>query len=206
MVHDAQKVMESTVVGITGSIGAGKSLVGEILADNNVPVIDTDAVVHQLLENNDPIRRAIINRFGPKVLDENQNIDRKKVADIVFHDQVARSQLESILHPAVLAECNRRLSGLTKEPVVAVLVPLLFEAGLEREYDQIWTVTTRDDILRDRLRRKRGMNDGQIEARLKAQLPQEEKARRSHHIIDNSGTVADTSRQIMDILAQLRTS
>lgn len=205
LVNQDQQANECLVVGITGSIGAGKSLVGELLAGEGVPIIDTDAIVHLLLQSNEHIQRAIVNRFGPGVLAADRTIDRGKLAQLVFADHQARTNLEAILHPAVLAECNRQLAALSDRKIVAVLVPLLFEAGLEREYDQIWTVITRDDILLARLREKRGMSDAQINARLSIQLPQAEKAARSHKVIDNSGTISETKNQILNILAQLRT-
>src|SRR5271156_6190816 len=119
-----------TLVGITGTIGSGKSTVGKILASMGVPVIDTDLVVHELLSTPNAVRAAVVERFGSEITkpDAGGAIDREKLGAIVFHDQQARRDLEAITHPAVLLECRRRAQEHKDRKVVAFLVPLLFEA------------------------------------------------------------------------------
>jgi dephospho-CoA kinase len=191
------------VVAITGSIGSGKSLVGDILQKRGYRVIDTDAVVHHLFENSKELKSAILERFGPVIIGPNGSIDRTALAAIVFDDSGARRDLERIVHPAVLNECDRMLDTMSGDRPVFMLIPLLFETGLEKRYDEIWSVITNDAILRERLIKRRKMTADEVNRRLSAQLPQPEKARRSHRVINNSGTIAETEAQIDAILDKL---
>ncbi len=193
-----------TILGITGVIGSGKSLVGRILEDAGEPVIDTDKVVHELLTNDTPTRAAVAERFGKDVQREDGAIDRPKLARIVFANDDDRKALEAIVHPAVRAECRRRIDAMPDEDVVAVLVPLLFEAGIEEAYDIIWTVVTELPILRERLRNRDQLTDEQIDARLAAQWPQEQKRTLADTVIDNSGTIADTTSIVLAELAAIK--
>lgn len=193
-----------TILGITGVIGSGKSLVGRILEDAGEPVIDTDKVVHELLTNDTPTRAAVVERFGKDVQREDGAIDRPKLARIVFANDEDRKALEAIVHPAVRAECRRRIDAMPDEDVVAVLVPLLFEAGIEEAYDIIWTVVTELPILRERLRNRDQLTDEQIDARLAAQWPQEQKRTLADTVIDNSGTIADTTSIVLAELAAIK--
>ncbi len=193
-----------TILGITGVIGSGKSLVGRILEDAGEPVIDTDKVVHELLTNDTPTRAAVVERFGKDVQREDGAIDRPKLARIVFANDEDRKALEAIVHPAVRAECRRRIDAMPDEDVVAVLVPLLFEAGIEEAYDIIWTVVTELPILRERLRNRDQLTDEQIDARLAAQWPQEQKRMLADTVIDNSGTIADTTSIVLAELAAIK--
>lgn len=197
--------MAAKVIAITGSIGAGKSLVGELLRERGYTVIDTDEVVHDLFENSSDLQQAIVERFG-QAATTNGILDRIKLGVLVFDDAVARKDLERIVHPAVLNACDRILDQLPPDSTVFMLVPLLFEAGLEQRYKEVWTVTANEAILRERLRHNRGLTDDQIDKRLAAQMPQQEKARRSHRVINNSGTVSDTTRQLDSILQELQAS
>lgn len=197
--------MAAKVIAITGSIGAGKSLVGELLRERGYTVIDTDEIVHDLFENSAELRQAIIERFGETATTKGQ-LDRIKLGALVFDDAVARKDLERIVHPAVLNACDRILDQLPSESIVFMLVPLLFEAGLEQRYKEVWTVTANEATLRERLRQNRGLTDDQIDKRLAVQMPQQEKARRSHRVINNSGTVSDTTRQLDTILQELQAS
>lgn len=200
---DSQRT-EPTILGITGVIGSGKSLVGRILEDAGEPVIDTDKVVHELLTNDTPTRTAVIERFGSDIQREDGSIDRPMLARIVFSNDEDRKSLEAIVHPAVRAECRRRIDTMPNEDVVAVLVPLLFEAGIEQAYDIIWTVVTELPILRERLRKRDELTDEQIDARLAAQWPQEQKRQLADTVIDNSGTIADTTSIVLAELAAIK--
>ncbi|MBI4534521.1 MAG: dephospho-CoA kinase [Candidatus Melainabacteria bacterium] len=194
--------MHSKVIGITGTIGSGKSTIGKILTDHSIPVIDTDHIVHELLSTDTQVRRAVIERFGPAIMhsDKVGSVDRTKLAGIVFQNIRAKQDLESIVHPAVIAEYRRQSKELARYPVVAVLVPLLFEAGIASEFDEVWTVLTAEDVLRQRLKSRENLSSIEIDKRLAAQWPQEQKASRSHRIIDNSGSLEETRHQVEVLL------
>ena len=195
------------IIGITGTIGSGKSTVGEIINKEAIPVIDTDHIVHNLFNSDTAIISAIRDRFGPEVIIHNggaQEIDRIKLGKIIFNDKDAKKDLEAIVHPATILACRRIIAQHSESPIVAVLVPLLFEARLESEYDQIWTVYTDLDVLTNRLSERDDLDQNEIEKRLSAQLSQEEKIKRANHVINNSGTKDETKAQIITLLDKIR--
>ncbi|MGE0264965.1 MAG: dephospho-CoA kinase [Candidatus Obscuribacterales bacterium] len=192
------------IIGITGSIGSGKSTVGRILTDLDVPVIDTDLIVHDLLASDQAVIAAITDRFGKDVTGLETGIDRTRLGRLVFADPEARRDLEKIVHPATILECRRRIEARAAGGLVAVLVPLLFEAGLESEYDEIWTVFTDEESLKRRIMERDGLSAEDADSRLAAQLSQAEKISRSRHIIDNSGTKENTRKQVEALIEKLR--
>jgi len=189
------------IIGITGTIGSGKSTVGNTLRSMEVPVIDTDHLVHQLLSEPGTTRDLVVQRFGPTTQNTNGSINRAELGKLVFQDDNARQDLENIVHPAVFIEMSRQISTFSDRPVVAVLIPLLFEVSAEKYFTEIWAVITAEDILYDRLKQRDKLSEEEIKQRLSAQLPQEQKAARAHHVIDNSGTVENTRQQVKALLA-----
>src|SRR5262249_33428930 len=139
-------------------------------------------------------QNLIIERFGKSVLSQStsgngKQIDRQALGRIVFADAQARKDLEKIVHPRVRQVCRKRVEEIAlggKSRLVAVLVPLLFEANLQGEYNQVWTVITNESVLKSRLAHREGLSDHQIEQRLAAQLSQKEKAAKANKVIDNS--------------------
>lgn len=194
------------ILGITGTISSGKSLVGKILSERGVPVFDSDQIVHDLLSMDTPTRKAVVDRFGESVVDGTGNgaINRAALGKIVFSDAQARKDLEAIVHPAVIKENRRRIHEHPNNAVVAVLAPLLFEAGLKNEYNEIWTITTDLETLKQRLRQRDKLSEAEVERRLAAQWSQEKKASMSDATVDNSGTPDNTARQVDELLQKLR--
>lgn len=188
------------VIGITGTIASGKSLVGKLLEKLKVPVIDTDHVAHDVLRTDTEVKSALRARFGDGIFNSDGEINRKSLGAIIFSDDAARHELDRIVHPAVIRACRKRVYELGDVPVVALLVPLLFEAGLDSQYDEIWTVIASDEVVRERLKKRDGLTDDEANKRIAAQYPQAEKAKRSHHVIDNSGTEDDTMKQVRFIM------
>jgi len=198
----AKKPDKTTVLGITGTIASGKSTVGKLLAERGIPVIDTDQLTHDVLAHDVSTKKAIVEQFGEDVL-TNASIDRKKLGKIVFDNADFRRKLEQIVHPNVVMACRRKLAELKHEKVVAVLVPLLFEAGVQDEYDEIWTVYTADQVLQERLGARDKLDAEAIRQRLAAQLPQAEKCSRADQVIDNSFTEIETARQVDLLIKKL---
>jgi dephospho-CoA kinase len=195
------------VIGITGTIGSGKSRVGNILNRLGIPVIDSDIVVHDLFSDDQSLKNAIRSHFGDNVIQQSnglETIDRDALGRIVFADAEARKALEHIVHPAAISECQRRISAVDDSDLVAVLVPLLFEAGLEKQYDEIWAIYTNEETLRKRLSARDKLSADEIDQRLSAQLPQKEKIERSTEMIDNSGKPEETERQVIALVDKVR--
>ncbi|MBI4534501.1 MAG: dephospho-CoA kinase [Candidatus Melainabacteria bacterium] len=183
-------------IGITGGIACGKSAVGKYLSGKGIPVIDTDHLGHELLGSPNPAYQKLLDRFGTDLVDKPGGpISREKLAKIVFVDKQAKADLEAITHPAIENLLDERINSLNGEDIVVVLVPLLFECGLEPKYDEIWAVLVDHKTQVSRLKARNNLTDEQAMVRINSQWPQEKKAARSHRIIDNSGTLDETYRQ-----------
>lgn len=182
-------------IGLTGNIACGKSTVGKLLAARGAEYIDADRLTHRLLEAGTPENDRIVERFGPDMRAADGRIDRPKLGAMVFSDPAALKDLEAILHPGVRAAIRRAMEAATA-PLVIVDAIKLFESGLYKELDTAWVVTCpRAEQLR-RLTTERGLTPEQAAIRIGAQGSQEEKVRLANVVIDNSGSLADTERQI----------
>jgi dephospho-CoA kinase len=190
------------LIGITGTIGSGKSTVGKLLEERGVPVIDSDNVVHELLNTPNTVQQSVVDRFGKEIL-KNGAVDRIELGKKVFNDARARKELESIIHPAVIMECRRRAYAHKDKPVVAILAPLLFEAGLGSEYDEVWTVYASQAVLHERIKQRDRLSDNDIEKRIAAQWPQDRKAELAKHVINNSGSEEETRKQVGTLIDKL---
>ena len=194
------------IIGITGSLGTGKNLVGSILSELGVFVIDTDEIVREILKTNNKITQNIADNFGDSILnkDNHEYIDRTALAKIIFNDENKRKKLESILHPEVKYLLSSVINLSKDRQIIAVLVPLLFEANLQNQFHETWCVICNKDVQMTRLLSKGYIIDD-AKARINAQLTQDEKAKRSDFIIDNSGNEGITKEQIikrLQLLAQ----
>lgn len=187
-------------IAITGSLGVGKSTVGKILEDLNYLVIDTDQIVHELLSKKNYVSDKVLSEFGDSIKDEGEKIiNRKKLAEIVFSDPEKKVSLETIVHPAVRKIVAETTSLNADKDKIFVLIPLLFESKLENIYDEIWCVKC-DEVIQYKRLSERGMSPEESSARIKYQLPQDEKIERSDVVIDNSGSIEETKSQILERL------
>lgn len=195
------------VIGITGTIGSGKSAVGHILTEMGIPVIDSDKVVHDLFATNKVLKDRLVAEFGQAIVsDSGVGIDRKALGKIVFSNPKAKEQLEDIVHPLTIEACLKELSKYSGQEIIAILVPLLFEAAPHLGYDEIWAVITAEKILLERLTSRDKISLEQALQRLNAQFSQERKAKNATHVIDNSGSLEQTSAQVENLISKLRAS
>lgn len=192
-------------IGITGTISSGKSWVGTVLKEAGVPVLDTDDVVHQLYRHDSGLRDELQRNFGDQVIDPEGNINRPALRDIVFNDKQKLDLLEKIVHPRVTEKVKAFFDDKQLlSPLRVVLVPKLFESKTEHLYNEVWTVVVKPPSeLVNRLMKRAGISREEAENRLAAQLSQEEKAARSHRIIDNSGSKEDTKALVLRVLQEI---
>lgn len=192
------------LIGVTGSLGTGKSLVGKILSKEGICVVDTDNLVGEILKNRNLITKKLIKTFGKGILSKGRRefLDKKIISNIVFENELKRKKLEAIVHPEVQKRLKNFLATNKKEYIIAVLIPLLFEAGLQRYYDETWCVICDEKTQLKRLQEK-GYLYSEAKNRIKAQLPQKVKAKRADYVINNSGTITSTKNQVMKRLKQL---
>jgi len=188
------------VLGLTGSIGMGKSTTAKLFAEAGVPVYDADATVHELYEG-DAVP-AIEAAFPGTTADG--KVDRAKLSARVVHDPVAIKQLEAIVHPMLGASRQRFFEDAEASgaPVVVVDVPLLFETGGEKRVDAVVVVTTTPELQRERVLARDTMDDKKLNSILARQMPDEEKRKRADFIVDTSHGLDPVRERIRDILDQ----
>lgn len=193
------------VIGLTGGIACGKSSVGAILRKLGVKVIDADEIAHRIYLPGTQGYRKIIREFGPDILDNDGQIDRKRLGKIVFHSPEALTKLEGITHPAIMQEIKNGINTARSEncPLIVVEVPLLFEAGLEDQFDCIWVVSAPFDIQIKRLMKRNGLTVEEAEARLAAQLPLSYKEGKADVIIYNNKELYHLEDEIKRLLATI---
>ena len=185
-----------TVIGLTGGIGSGKSLVAGLLAERGAAVIDADTVAHLVYRPGSAGWRAVVAAFGDEVVDKDGAISRRRLGRIVFSDAAARRRLNAIVHPRVRTLLADRIARARRggARVVVVEVPLLVEAiraggAWARTYDEIWVVTAPEQQVIDRLLARGGMDEARIRAVMEAQASSEERLHYADVVIDNSAGV-----------------
>ncbi len=190
------------LVGLTGNYGMGKSTVLSMFEKLGATILDTDKIVELLLTEKD-ILEKIRRLLGDKVFDENGSLNKKKVANLVFKNNKLRYLLEDILHPLVFERIHFFLDKINKkDKVIMIAVPLLYERGYEERFDKTITVYAKEETALNRLG-KEVITREEALLRLKAQLPIEEKIKRSDFIIDNNDTTEKTMAQVEIIYKKL---
>lgn len=189
------------VVALTGNYGMGKSTVAHLFRELGAITLDLDDIVDDLLRE-DSVLKEIRKILGNRVF-SGKDIDRSKVAEIIFSDKEKRDLLERLIHPLVIERMREFLKKTDRKRVIIVEIPLLFEKGHEDEFDKIITVYTDLETALKRLENK-GIKRDQALMRLKAQMTVDEKIRRSDFVIDNNGTINDTKRQVIMIYNRVR--
>lgn len=187
------------ILGLTGSIGMGKSTVAQMFRDLNVPVFDADATVHALQGPDGALLPAIEAAF-PGTTGPN-GVDRPRLRDRIFNDPDARRRLESIVHPAVATERQRFLAAHADAPLVVLDVPLLFETGGDSRCDSVAVVSAAAAVQRARVLARPGMTESAFAAILATQLPDAEKRARAQHVIHSDTTLAATQAQVAALVA-----
>lgn len=187
------------ILGLTGSIGMGKSTTAKLFAEAGVPVYDADATVHELYEGE--AAPAIEAAFPGTT--SNGKVDRAKLSAKVVHDPAAMKQLEQIVHPMLGASRQKFFdeAEASGAPVVVVDVPLLFETGGEKRVDAVVVVTSSPEIQRERVLARGTMDAAKLDSILARQLHDAEKRRRADFVVDTSHGLDPVRAQIADILA-----
>jgi dephospho-CoA kinase len=198
---------EQRVVGLTGGIAAGKSVVAGFLRDLGAPVVDADAIAHELTAPGTPLVARIAEAFGPDVLASGDRLLRDRLAARVFRDPEARRRLEGITHPAIMAEARRRVVEYQHagHAVVVYEAALIVETGRHHAFDLLVVVRADHAVRMQRLRQRDGLTAEQARQRLASQLPQEAKERVADYVIDNSGALEETRIRTVALWEQLNT-
>lgn len=184
-------------IALTGGIGAGKSLVADLFAELGAICIDSDQLAREVIERGKPGFDEVISRFGDEILLDGE-IDRAKLAAIVFKDADARKDLENIIHPKIRELAARITSRAGEKAVVINEIPLLFETQGHNRFDLVITVEAKIEDRRSRLL-ARGLKDYEIEKRIAAQATREERESISDFVIENYGDVSALEKKVLSI-------
>ncbi len=199
--------MALTVVGLTGGIASGKSTVSSLLKDKGAAIIDADEIAKEIMSKGKPVWVNVVNHFGEQILnDDKSDIDRKKLADIVFSDRIQLEALNSLTHPEILKEIKKQLENYKKagRKVIVIDAALLLESGLDALVDEVWLVAVDEKTQIKRLiMREKDMAHAQALNRIKSQMPLKEKLKYANRVIDNNAGIEETREQIDEIWREI---
>jgi dephospho-CoA kinase len=184
-------------IALTGGIGSGKSLAAEYFEELGAVVIDSDQLARDAIERGSPGFDEVVARFGDSILSGGE-IDRSKLAEIVFRDEVARKDLEAIIHPRVREIATRIGARTAQDGVVINQIPLLFETNGQGRFDLVITVSASLENRRARLA-ERGLKSYEIERRIAAQASDEQRASIADIVIENNGSIEELERKVLEV-------
>ena len=193
-------------IGLTGGIASGKSSVGQWLKGQGIPVLDADLYALHALAPGQAASHAVMARYGNEVISagsdpEAAELDREALGAIVFSDPTQRQWLEELVHPLVRQEFESNLNRLVSEPIVVLMIPLLFEAGLDNLCTEVWVVDCLPEQQRQRLIDRNGLTIEDADRRIQSQWPLAKKVGLADQVIDNSGEPEGWLSQAFQLLA-----
>ena len=191
------------VLGLTGGIGAGKSVVAMMFAQLGADVIDADRLARDMVQPGQPALEEIATAFGPDILLPDGRLNRSKLAGIIFADAAARAKLNAITHPRIRERMDAEIAARGSGPGVLVVdIPLLYENDRTHSVDKVIVVWVDPQTQLRRLNERDGLSAEEAGKRIAAQMPLDEKRARADHVIDNTGSLESTRRQVEAIYGQ----
>lgn len=194
------------VYGITGGIGAGKSAVTNYLRSKGCIVLDADELSREVEAKDAPLLRVLVKEFGIEIINEDGELDRRKLAEIAFASRDKTKRLNELVQTAVLVralEKIHRMGVKYSDDIVFFDVPMLFEAGWDVYCEQVWVVTAPEETRIERVAARDGLSFAEIRQRMRLQMSDEEKIKRADVVINNSGDYDSLHRQIDELLGRL---
>lgn len=195
------------IVGLTGGVASGKSVVSQILKEEGAYLIDADQIARELVQPRTPAWKELIKAFGKDILQKDGSIHRKKLAAKVFSDPEQRNLLNRIIHPWIKKEMDRRVQAIGQkdpEAIVVIDAPLLIETGSHREMNKVIVVTSTEEQQIERLREREGMNPEEAKRIIASQISTEEKVSVADFVIQNEGSLEDVERKTREVFQELR--
>lgn len=192
------------IIGITGSIATGKTLVTNYLREKGYKVIDADEISRAVLNKGEKGYDEVLKYFSENILDQEKNIDRKKLAQIIFTDEKKRRVLEKIIHPLVIKEILNFIDNSDKKEDVFVSMPLLYEINFQNHLDKVIAVYSNRDKQIERLTKRDNISYEYAIKKIESQYPQEKKVELADYVIDNSLSKEETIKNIEKIIERMR--
>jgi dephospho-CoA kinase len=192
-------------IALTGGMGTGKSHVRAVFAALGVPTIDADTLARDVVAHGTPGFEAVVGKFGRGILNADGDLDRRALGAMVFADPAKRHDLEAILHPAIKGAIDQWFTALdqTAQPFAIADIPLLYEVGLDKEYDAVIVTACTPQNQVKRIMARDNLDAKEVQGRLEAQLPIEEKVKRAHYVIDTNGSLVQTNAQVHKLYQEL---
>lgn len=190
------------IIGITGSIACGKSLVSNYLQEKGYTIIDADKIGHMALEN-DEVKKQLVNKFGKSILKDNE-VNRVTLGKLVFEKNENLKELNNIIHPQIRKNISEQIQVHKNEKLVFVDVPLLFEAKFDDLVEKIIVISLDEKIQLERLMNRNSLSKEEALQRIKSQIPVREKEKLGDYVVDNSFTQENTYNQVDRILEKLK--
>ncbi len=191
------------VIGITGGIASGKSYVSSVVKKSGYPVIDADQISKELSEKDKPVYNAIVRTFGESYLDENKNLDRQKLASLIFNDKQAKGLLNGISHPLIIDEMERQIKNAESD-LVFVDVPLLYESHIENMFDKIVCVYLPRTIQIERLMKRDNITYEYAVKKIESQKSLEEKKNLADFVINSSNSFDSVDKSVIELIKTLK--
>ena len=196
-------------VGLTGGIAAGKSVVGEMFVALGAQLVQADQISHQLMQPGEPVYEEVVGHFGEGILNPDRTVSRPKLAEAAFSGRI--EELNQIVHPAVLQqqkEWMEEVGGRDPRAIAIVEAALILEAGAAQDFDRLVVVTCRPEQRVQRWAQRMNVDEEaarrEVARRMTAQLADEEKIKAADYVIDNSGSLDETQKQVNQLYAKLK--
>jgi len=194
------------VIGLTGGIGSGKSTVARFLAGLGAVIINADEVGHEVFQPGTEVWREVVAAFGPQIITRDNIIDREKLGTIVFNDAEARAKLNRIMHPPIYQVVKAQIDRCRRQGVGVVVLeaPLLLEAGWTSLADEVWVTAASETTALKRIRGRSGLSESASLARIRSQLPSEERIKHADVVIDTDGNLAGLKAKVKELWENLQ--
>ena len=192
-------------IALTGGMGSGKSHVRAVFAALGVPTIDADTLARDVVVHGTPGFDAVVAKFGRGILNADGDLDRRAMGALVFSDTARRRDLEAILHPLIKGAIDQWFTTLDQsaQPFAIADIPLLYEVGLDKEYDEVIVTSCSPQAQVKRIMARDNLDATDVQHRLYAQMPLEEKVKRATYVIDTNGTLVQTNAQVHKLYQKL---
>lgn len=188
------------IIGITGGIASGKTIVSDYVKKLGYPVVDADLLSREIMAPGSPVLEQVRHIFGETVIAGDGALNRKALAEKIFHDEQARQTLDGLTHPAIRALAEERFSQLEGESTVFFVVPLLFESGMDDLCDEIWLVHAEESLRRSRLSARDGIDETYAQSKIDSQMRDEERLNKGARVLFNDGDLNHLYEQIESFL------
>mgnify|MGYP000459021008 CR=1 FL=1 len=194
------------VLGLTGNIASGKSVVASMFEEHGAKVIDVDDIARKIVEPNNPAWKEIVDIFGQGILNPDHTINRKALGDIIFNDDRKREILNGITHRRIIQNAREKVEKYRNDNVEVVIIEaalIVEKGGINNLLDKLIVVTSDKESQIARLLERNGLSKEEALSRINSQMPESEKAKVADYIIDNSGTKEETQTQVNNVWAEL---